>query len=51
MPTILYQYIQTLLDQQGCVEDDQAEAERKDVVTRSDLEEISNRALQVHRSA
>lgn len=50
MPTILYQNIQTLLDQQGCVEDDQAEAERKNVVTRSDLEEISNRALQVHRS-
>ena len=46
MPTILYQNIQTLLDQQGCVEDDQAEAERKNVVTRSDLEEISNRTLQ-----
>lgn len=51
MPTILYQNIQTLLNQQGCVKDDQAEAEGKNVVTRSDLEEISNRALQVHRSA
>lgn len=50
MPTILDQDIQTLLDQQGCVEDDQAEAERENVVTRADLEEISNRALQVHRS-
>lgn len=48
MPTILYQNIQTLLDQQGCVEDDQAEAERKNIVTRSDLEEISNRTLQIH---
>lgn len=47
MPTILYQNIQTLLDQQGCVEDDQAEAERKNVITRADFEEISNGALQV----
>jgi hypothetical protein len=50
MLAILYQNIQTLLDQQRSVEDDQAKAERKNVVTRSDLEEVSNCALQVHQS-
>jgi len=35
--TILYQYVQTLLDQQRRVEDDQSEAERQHIVTATDL--------------
>jgi len=37
--TILYQYVQTLLDQQRRIEDDQSEAEGQHIVTAADLEE------------
>ena len=43
--TILDQNRQALLDQQLGVEDDQSEAQRQHVVTRPDLEEITNPLL------
>ena len=39
MPTILKQHGQALLDEQGSIEDDQAEADRQDIVAGAHLEE------------
>lgn len=46
MLTILYQYIQTLLDQQLVVEYDKAARQRKNVVAVSDLEKLADASLQ-----
>lgn len=43
--TILYQDVQALLDQQRGIKNDQAEAQWKNVVACSDLEEIADCAL------
>lgn len=45
-PTVLDQDVQALLNEQRSVEDDQTKAEREDIITRSDFEEGSNRALE-----
>jgi hypothetical protein len=44
--TILKEDAETLLDKEVCVEDDQAEGERQNIIACSDFEEISNRFLQ-----
>jgi hypothetical protein len=44
--TILKEDAETLLDKEVCVEDDQAEGERQNIIACSDFEEISNRILQ-----
>ena len=49
--TILKEDTKTLLDEEICIEDDQAEGERQDVIACSDFEEIPNRFLQSDRSA
>jgi hypothetical protein len=42
---ILNEDVQTLLDGQRRIEDNQTETERKDIITRADFEEIANCAL------
>lgn len=42
---ILYENIQAFFDGQGGVEDDQTETQRKNIVARSDFEEIADCAL------
>jgi hypothetical protein len=44
--TILKEDAETLLDKEVCVENDQAEGERQNIIACSDFEEISNRFLQ-----
>jgi hypothetical protein len=51
MVTILEEDIETLLDQEISVEDDQAEGERQDIIACSDFKEIPNRFLQKVQSA
>lgn len=43
--TVLYQDIQALLNEQVCIEDDQSERQRQNIVARSDLEKIADRFL------
>ena len=50
MLTILYEDVEALFDGQGGVENDETEAERKNVVTGADLEEISNCALEEEKA-
>ena len=42
---ILYENIQAFLNGQSCVEDDQTETQRENIVARSDFEEIADCAL------
>jgi hypothetical protein len=42
---ILNQDIQTLLDGEGCIEYDEPETERKDIVTGADFEEVTDGIL------
>jgi hypothetical protein len=44
--TILKEDTKTLLDKKICIEDDQAEGKRQDIITCSDFEKIPNRFLQ-----
>lgn len=43
--TILNENVQTLFDQQSGIEDDQAVAERENVIACASLEELANGAL------
>lgn len=44
-PTILNQDVQTLLDQQRCIEDDETEAEWQNIVGGTLLEKLTNSDL------
>jgi hypothetical protein len=48
--TILKEDTKTLLDKEVCIEDDQAEGERQDIIACSDFEEIPNRFLPSNQS-